>query len=206
MIDTLKVPDYINCIQNGNNAKHNLKTGDTMNTIKGLKSIGKGTFTKCYLNSCGESVTLITCDPIKECIANGWFPESELFPKVEHVDYCERTDRNIYTMEYYPRTKGLKSVLDVDQWKIYQTLCKVYQGLSYHSNIYEGYQKLYKAFESIQDQELREIMIDALDACSNYGSDVGFEISPRNVAVKNGKLILLDVFFMRSTLKQIRSK
>lgn len=177
-----------------------------MNTIKGLKLIGKGAFTKCYLNSCGESVTLITCDPIKECMANGWFPESELFPKVEHVDYCERTDQNIYTMEYYPKTKGLKSVLDTDQWKIYQTLRKVMDNIGYCRNIDESYSKVYEAFETIGDEDLREVMIEALEACTNYGSDVGFEISPRNVAVKNGKLILLDVFFMKSTLRKVRSK
>ncbi len=177
-----------------------------MTTVKGLKLIGKGAFTKCYLNTCETTVTLITCDPIKECMTHGWFPESELFPVVQHLDYCEVTDRNLYTMEYFPRTKGLKNVLDSDQWEIYQTLRKVFNAINTSRNIYDGHSNTLKAFEGIADEDLKDVMIEALDACGNYGSDVAFEVSPRNVAVKNGKLILLDCFFMRSKLNQVRSR
>ena len=47
-------------------------------------------------------------------------------------------------------------------------------------------------------------MIDALRACSNYGSDVGFEISPRNIFIDNGNLILADCFFIISQAEEIR--
>ena len=177
-----------------------------MSAIKGLKLIGKGAFTKCYLNTCETSVTLVTCDPIKEVMAMGWFPEHELFPTAEHVDYCEVTDRNIYTMEYYPRTKGLKNVLDADQYEIYKTLRKVMDNIKHTVNIHDSYSSVYEAFEGIQDEELKEVMIEALEACSNMGSDIAFEISPRNVAVKNGKLILLDCFFSKETLNKVRQR
>lgn len=177
-----------------------------MSTVKGLKLIGKGAFTKCYLNTCETSVTLVTCDPIKECMAHGWFPESELFPEVQQLDYCEVTDRNLYTMEYFPRTKGLKNVLDADQWDIYKTLRDVMDSIGFSKNIHDSMSKVYEAFDAIEDEDLKEVMIEALEACGNYGSDVAFEISPRNVAVKNGKLILLDCFFMQSKLNQVRSK
>ncbi len=177
-----------------------------MTTVKGLKLLGKGAFTKCYLNTCETSVTLISCDPVKECMSNGWFPESELFPTVEYVDTCEQSSNNIYTMEYFPRTKGLKNVLDADQWEIYKTLRDVMSNIKYCLNIYDSYSNTLEAFESIENDELRWTMVEALDACSNYGSDVGFEISPRNVAVKNGKLILLDCFFMKSTLQKVRGR
>jgi hypothetical protein len=49
-------------------------------------------------------------------------------------------------------------------------------------------------------------MQDAVEACANYGSDVMFEISPRNVAVHNGNLILLDCFFIKSKLREVRDK
>jgi hypothetical protein len=49
-------------------------------------------------------------------------------------------------------------------------------------------------------------MLDALDACANYGNDVCFEISPRNVAVKNGKLVLMDCFFMADKLQEIQAE
>ena len=177
-----------------------------MTTVKGLKLLGKGAFTKCYLNTCETSVTLISCDPIKECMSNGWFPESELFPTVEYVDYCEKTDRKIYTMEYFPRTKGLKNVLDTDQWETYKTLRSVMDSIKFSVNIHDSYSNTLEAFDTIENEELKEVMIEALKACINYGSDVAFEISPRNVAVKNGKLILLDCFFMKSTLNQVRGR
>ena len=71
---------------------------------------------------------------------------------------------------------------------------------------HDSMSKVYEAFAAIEDEDLKEVMIEALEACGNYGSDVAFEISPRNVAVKDGKLILLDCFFMKSKLNQVRSK
>lgn len=169
-----------------------------MNTTKGLKLIGKGTFTKCYeLND--TTVLLKSSDPIKECMAHGWFPESGLFPKVEFsaID-------GFYEMEFYPRVKSLKNSLDTDQYQIYKDLQEVMKNIKYSDNMYDSCDLVYDAFEQIENEELKEVMIEALHACTNYGSDVAFEISPRNVAVKNGKLILLDVFFMKSALNKVR--
>jgi hypothetical protein len=45
---------------------------------------------------------------------------------------------------------------------------------------------------------------EQIDGLMNYGADIRFEISPRNVAVKNGKLILLDCFFFASKLREVR--
>ncbi|UZT50044.1 hypothetical protein [Enterobacter phage 01_vB_Eclo_IJM] len=55
---------------------------------------------------------------------------------------------------------------------------------------------------------VREGLMDvlmALDACANFGSDIQFEISPRNVRAVNGKLILVDCFFLVSKLQEVRS-
>jgi hypothetical protein len=54
-------------------------------------------------------------------------------------------------------------------------------------------------FEKLSDDFSieKDILLQAVDACSNYSTNVYFEISPRNVAVKDGKLILLDVFFLK---------
>ena len=166
-----------------------------MNTSK-LKLIGKGSFTKCYLLN-ETTVLLQSDDPIKEAMAYGWFPEHDLFPAVK-----DSTLDGFYEMEYYPRVSSLKNNLDNDQYDIYKTL----RGLSTtHSlNKYDSYSKWYEAFESLDNEDLRDCMISALAACTNYGSDVSFEISPRNVAVKNGKLILLDCFYMISKLQETR--
>lgn len=46
----------------------------------------------------------------------------------------------------------------------------------------------------------RDHLLAAIDALYNYGDDVCFEISPRNVTAHKGKLILLDCFLMKSHL------
>lgn len=169
-----------------------------MNTTKGLKLIGKGAFTKCYkLND--TTVLLKSTDPIKECMAFDWFPDHPLFPKVSHsaIDGC-------YEMEFYPRVTSLKKNLDGDQYQIYKDLRDVFNNIGFSNNIYDSYDLCYKAFNQIENEELKELMLEALDACTNCGSDIAFEISPRNVAVKDGKLVLLDVFFMKSELNKIR--
>jgi hypothetical protein len=62
----------------------------------------------------------------------------------------------------------------------------------------------YKAFTKLENRKLSKVMCEAIEACANYGSAIGFEISPRNVAVNNGKLVLLDVFYSISKLREIK--
>lgn len=163
--------------------------------------IGKGTFTKCYLNEDEKTVTLNSTDYIKECIALDWFPESRLFPEIERTD-----EQYIYTMEYYPRVSSLKNNLDARDWKLYQILRKL--SIGYLRNNYLNLDAWREQFATIPDEyeEEREEILEALQACSNYGEDINFEISPRNVATKNDKLILLDCFFIISQLTEIRKE
>lgn len=158
------------------------------NTSK-LKLVGKGTFTRAYLRP-DNMVQLDSCCPIKEVIALDWFPDTPLFPKMEKLGQARREGYYLYLMEYYPKpTGGLKKNLDPDQYAIYQELRR----LEHHP--LNGYRDIVKAFQHIKDEQLRETMLDAATASSNVGEDIAFEISPRNVAVKDGKLILLDVFY-----------
>lgn len=163
------------------------------------KLIGKGAFTKAYLLDSGR-VMLKSCCPIKECMALGFFPEHRLFPKMNMIE-C-----GMYEMEYYPRVKSLKNSLDAEDYELYKELRQIAQNAGHPANIYDSYSALYKAFEASDlEDEVKEVMLEALDGCANCGSDIGFEISPRNVAVKDGKLVLLDVFFSKGTLKKVRS-
>jgi hypothetical protein len=165
-----------------------------------MKLIGKGTFTKAYLNDQDSLVYLVTNDVIKECMVHGWFPDSELFPVIDFSGL----DPYDYKMKHYPRTRGLKSHLEADQYEIYKTLrgIKTFTG----DNKFDSYSHYYNEFSKIEDESLQEVMIEALDACSNCGSDIGFEISPRNVAVDSGKLVLLDCFFVISDLIKTRTR
>lgn len=167
--------------------------------MQGLQLIGKGSFTKAYLNVEDNRVYLDSNDPIKEVMALGWFPESSLFPKIT----LEKT--GYYSMEYYPKVRSLKQNLDADQYAIYNLLRTFHCSFT-GRNKYDAYQFYYEAFGTIQDEELRETMQEALDACGNFGTDIGFEISPRNVATKEGKLILLDCFFNCTHLDKTRGR
>lgn len=161
-----------------------------------------GAFTVAYVDSGLKNVYLKSVCPIKDCMAHGWFPESDLFPTIEPITCTQ----GIYKMEYFPRVKSLKEALDPDQWAIYQTLRAVKDEIRYTLNSHQNHEMITRAFNTIKCDELRETMQEALDACANYGTEIGFEISPRNVAVKNGKLILLDVFFNTKKLSEVDKK
>ena len=164
-----------------------------------LKLIGTGSFTKAYLRQSDNRVVLKSCCPIKECMSLGWFPTSRLFPKLT------RTEHDTYVMKYYPKVSSLKNSLDPAQYKIYKDLRKVMNlGWGQSSNDYDSFSHWYKAFEKLENRKLSKVMCEAIEACGNCGSDIGFEISPRNVAVNNGKLVLLDVFYSITKLREVQ--
>ncbi len=150
-----------------------------------MKLIGKGAFTRAYLKD-NRTVLLKSRDPIKDCMASGFFPECKLFPKVTRVDL------NTYEMKYYPRTTSLKNNLKPRQWEYYKQLRKAFNNIVLVSSNSMCY--LDRLLSYISYKYLREAIAEAYWACRNYGR-VCFEISPRNVAVHKGNLVLLDVFF-----------
>jgi len=162
-----------------------------------LKQIGKGSFSTCYLLNKKE-VLLKSSDPIKECMSFDWFGGSTVFPNVEHVD------NDLYKMEYFPKVKSLKNTLKPKQYEIYKELRKLDVG--YVRRDYDLKDNWHKQFDTVSNKRFRNALNEALDGCGNYGTDIQFEISPRNVAVKNGMLILLDCFFIKSKLSSVRNR
>ena len=160
-----------------------------------MKLIGQGSFTKAYLKENGR-VFLDSTDPVKECMSLGWFPENRMFPTIERLE-------NGYEMDFYERPKGLKNNLSARQWSFYKALRAL--DVTVHC-IYESLYAWEKAFANLPAKfnKEKDDLIEALNACSNYGQDVCFEISPRNVAVKGKRLVLLDCFFMRGKLLEKR--
>ncbi len=158
--------------------------------------IGSGHFSKCYVDNDKPGHVLIRSrDNIKECMSLGWFPDSELFPKVTFFESDDKDERfNWYSMKRYEQYDGRK----VNQWnrQLFCTLKGVFEHFRFkpavHVNDY---------IETFNDLGLQPLA-DAAQACSNYGSDVRFEISKRNVAIHEGKLILLDCFFISSQIER----
>lgn len=170
--------------------------------MRTVKLIGSGAFTKAYLMENGR-VLLRSCDPIKEAMAYGWFPKSEYFPEVSVLD------EGVYEMQYYPRVRSLKSALAPAQWEVYKSLRNIWIEYSDKCRDYFDWFKVFEQ-EAADDYnvpaDVVQLILEALDACSNCDSSVNFEIAPRNVAVQDGQLVLLDCFYLQSTLDEVRGR
>jgi hypothetical protein len=171
--------------------------GYAMNT-NGMKKIGNGAFSTVYKKS-RSKVLIKSRDNVKECMALGWFPETSLFPRIERVGMSDCGEWQFYEEKYYPRVKSLKNTLSAFEWEFYQELRKLHCSFLHP---YELIDKWRKQFESLPNKfhHKKRMLLEAVDGLSNYGCDICFEISPRNVATQGKKLVLLDCFFMKSQL------
>jgi hypothetical protein len=167
------------------------------------KLIGKGAFSKAYLLPSGD-VELVSVDPVKECMALWGLGDSYLWPQIECVDYRD-DGTQVYKMPHYPKVKSIKTALEPRQYELYKALRNLEGTFCANPNLLSD--ELRKQFETLPDEfsAEKEALLEAVDALGNYGTDLKFEISPRNVSVINGKLVLLDVFFFVSQLNQVRS-
>lgn len=161
-----------------------------------LKLIGKGTFTKAYLQPDGKVLVKSPC-PVKEILSLGWCGNARFLPKIERIDHEE------YIMPLYEKPRKLKEALLPVEYKFYLALREM------HSNCWG--KGLFGIIDAIKNSKLspqrKKQMIEFAEGVANIGvEDIRFEISPRNVAVKNGKLILLDVFFSSSKLRSTRKR
>lgn len=172
-----------------------------MNT-QGMKCIGKGAFSTVYQKS-KKTVLIKSQDNVKECMSLGWFPDSNLFPKIEKVATSDCGQFQFYEEKFYPKVRSLKNNLSSFDWEFYRALKNISD-----SNHMTDCDECREAIALLPNKfhHKRTMILEAIDALTNYGSDVCFEISPRNVAIHGKKLVLLDCFFMRRDLVKIRNK
>lgn len=150
----------------------------------GLKLIGKGAFSMAYAYS-DSQVLIKSLDHAKECLA--LWCNNERLPKLERLSY------GYYVAERYSKVKSLKNSLLTDEYNFYKLLKKI--------GSCAGYQEIYKTFEQLPDHEIKTALLEFIYCFADYCDEtMRFEISPRNVAVKDKKLILLDCFFDRRQL------
>lgn len=160
-----------------------------------LQLIGKGLFSKVYRLNDKQVYIQSTCYA-KECISMNWHNSTNIFPVLEPVDIQE------YICEYYAPVKSLKKELIAAHYDIYKQLRSLSVG--YVKNNYDLLDKWREQFATVTNKKFRHALLDMTDNLCNWGTQINFEISPRNVAVKNGKLILLDVFFFSDQLNEQR--
>ena len=159
-----------------------------------MKLIGQGSFSRVYLKDADE-VLIVSRDKVKAAMSECYWPNSRLFPRIKYVGE-NVNGTSTYSSRYYPRVRSLKLSLEPKEWEFYLFLRSLDRWPERH---YE-YEHLSKQFSSIPWRSKRENMLKALDCLRMYSDDICFEISPRNVAVWKGKLILLDTFFFRHQL------
>lgn len=166
-----------------------------MNT-KGLKKIGQGLFSTVYrLNE--TQVLIKSTDYVKECLSMQWHDSEGIFPEIERVD------NEFYTCKYYEPVKSLKNSLNDEHYAVYRELRDL--SIGFIKNSHDNYFKWREQFQTVSNEEFRYALINMIDNLTNYGTEISFEISPRNVAVENGRLILLDVFFFKDQANKIRT-
>lgn len=154
-----------------------------------MELIGKGRYSTAYKHN--GLVYLKSSDNVKECMANGWYPNSNFFPKVERSTMPGFQ----YVMPLYQTTRAPKRDLIPAHYEIYKQLRELFsKNMYYHHN--DGYEHWNRLFKTIKNRSVKSALKGALDALTNYGTDIAFEISPRNIAINKGKLILLDCFFL----------
>lgn len=162
-----------------------------------FKIIGKGRFSTAYQNK--AVVYIKSQDPVKECFA--LFPvNSSYFPKVSVSDLPEFD----YKMPLYNKVRAPKKQLNDRSITIYQELRELFKNNMVSFNKKEsGYATWYRLFSGIKSSiAVKNALIATIDNLANYGDDICFEISPRNIATtKSGNLILLDCFFLKCALK-----
>lgn len=182
---------------------------DIREATKSKHKIGEGAFSKVYRLD-EDNVLIKSICHAKECMAHGWFPDSDLFPEIEMVD--RDGEFFFYKMRYYPTAKdrGVLKKLDERNKRLYKELQRVHekkQDLDRETNNeHLFFNNLHTALDAMSDEfeEEREALKEATDAMGNFTAKVGFEISPRNVATEDGQLILLDCFFSVEQLKKVR--
>ncbi len=176
-------------------------TNELKKHVKDLPIIGRGAFTKCYeLNP--HEVMLLSCDPIKECNALGWMPDSDRLVNLERVDYD-----GIFTLYKALKLPKFKvGDLSLPEYALFKQLKKFYHSLSWPTNDYPRLPYFIDKLNASElPEEIKELLGDCAESCMNYGQKFGFEFSPRNLSTQNGNLVFLDCFYLLDTLQSVRT-
>ena len=130
-----------------------------MNT-RGMKLIGKGSFSKVYDNG-DNTVTIKTKDWTKEALA--LWVDNDRFPAIERVEYDEIST---YKMKKFDKVKAIKRDLNDYDYALYTYLRKNVCVSNYAYNEDHDYSKLYELFSNMPEgfKEDAQKLIDAKKA------------------------------------------
>jgi hypothetical protein len=113
-------------------------------------------------------------------------------------------------MDRLERPRSLKKAIPEKDYDLFKRLQKFMDedvfGIGKYSNFTISYLHNVIAESDHLEPWAKDFLVESVSGCANAGCDPTFEISQRNVAVQNGRLVLLDVWFMISefTRSQLR--
>lgn len=169
--------------------------------LKGLKKIGQGAFSKVYaLND--KKVLIDTVCSAKLCLEDSYIEVKGVFPVLKRV-WSNEVD-NLFSCKRYEKVLAPKQVLKPEYYEVYKELRELQNTISYVNKT--NYDVLETAFNTIKNRKYKKALLDMLVSLSGWGYDMRFEISPRNIAVNKGRLILLDVFYFHNELMEVRKE
>ena len=163
--------------------------------------VKRGSKTTAYIFE--DKVLLRTIDPVKEAMVHGWFPDSEYLPEVLGTDLEDKDEAfSVYKSPRYLQGRSIKALVNKEDYEtVYQPLRRMYAKADWSRDSYKWHDNFIADVTNCEGlkEELKEVLIQAYEACMAFSHKVRFEISPRNVAAtKEGQLIVLDCFFIIS--------
>lgn len=167
------------------------------------KLIGKGLFSKVY-EAPSNKVIIESVDSVKECFAIFGSPNRLIAP-ITRLDYSIASINSLsvsrYEMQRFEKITAPKRQLNTKGYELYKEL-RFY--VNNEVGIYDIRSALSRAKISNFDRDRLNCIVDVL---SDYGEDMAFEISPRNIAAsKTGRLILLDCFFFFNEMIKMKNR
>jgi hypothetical protein len=169
-------------------------------TAHHMQFVGRGLFTRAYRCTVTKKVFLRSKCHVKEIMALGWFPDSKLFPRVERTSLPKYD----YVMKDYSSDKYKLRVaaLCKSHRRLYDALRTV-DNIGW-SNPELGFSHLQTVFDNLDILPKHKIVLSAaLGALSNYGTDIYTDVSRCNLRQAGDKLILLDIFLLRSQWDEV---
>jgi len=168
--------------------------------LQSAEAVKRGQFTHCYLFH--NYAILYSIDILKECAACYSFMEYADNPHLPEIDMFDDLDNWYIMPRYLPLTKAYPKAWQ--QYRMLQKLLNVHhhlfmENLNYSVHICYEFANIVKTY----DEKLGEALSAIVDNVSNGSDNLMFEFQKRNLAVDNdGNLILLDVIFNRTYLRQ----
>ena len=161
------------------------------------KEIGAGQFSIVYLDpEDSKSVLIKSICHAKEAASLGFMPQGRRWPSIERLQYMYDDIHSLYRMPLYTKVTAPKKQLNTVDYTAYIQARKLFSAFctkARRSDAYFIFQRLAYTYCS---PSLAKQFCEGYDGMANYSSLIGFEVYPRNIAIRpTGGLVWLDLFF-----------